>query len=418
MDYYRTLKLDREPFSNSPDPGLFFNSRQHLEALQQLEISIRLKRGLSVITGDVGTGKTTLSRQLIQKISYDPGLEYFLILDPGFSSTREFLRSILALFTGSPPDPADDTALKEQIKACLFSRGVDRNTTTILLIDEGQKLPVFCLEVLRELLNYETNDHKLLQIIIFAQKEFEQTIQALDNFNDRIDFRYTLSPLGFFETRQLIRFRLEKSGGHTSPVPPVFSFLAFAAIFRYSRGYPRKIINLCHHVMIRMIIKNRSRAGYFFVIACAREVFAPPRPRRFRPALLAVVLLLLSGGVVLLNGGQISRLVPGILSDRGPQPPAAESSRISIQIPDTPARPLDQASRNLRPAPVLASSAGTPTPGLSQAEASAAPGSAPPAAQALSSTEPAPAAAPASDTPSPDPAATLASANVSAPPAL
>ena len=98
MDYYKTLNLEREPFSNSPDPGLFYNSKQHLEALQKLEIAIRLKRGLNILTGDVGTGKTTLIRQLIRKIDHDKKIKYFLILDPGFATTVDFLSCILSHF--------------------------------------------------------------------------------------------------------------------------------------------------------------------------------------------------------------------------------------------------------------------------------------------------------------------------------
>lgn len=100
MNYYRGLHLEKEPFSNSPDPGLFFSSKQHLEALQHLEISIRLKRGLAVVTGDVGTGKTTISRQLITRISGDPKLGYFLLLDPGFATVNDFLGYLVTLLTG------------------------------------------------------------------------------------------------------------------------------------------------------------------------------------------------------------------------------------------------------------------------------------------------------------------------------
>jgi len=103
MEYYRTFHLEREPFSNSPDPGLFFNSKQHLHALQQLEIAIRLKRGLNVVTGDVGTGKTTISRQLIQKISTDPAIQYALVLDPGYEDPAQFLNAVIKYFTGKLP---------------------------------------------------------------------------------------------------------------------------------------------------------------------------------------------------------------------------------------------------------------------------------------------------------------------------
>ena len=335
MDYYRTLHLEREPFSNSPDPGLFFNSRQHLEALQKLEISIRLRRGLNIVTGDVGTGKTTLSRQLIQSISHDPGLRYFLILDPGFSTTRDFLSCMTGLFTGPVPDGAEEAGLKEEIKKYLFAQGVDHSITTVLLIDEGQKLPVFCLEILRELLNYETNDHKLLQIVIFAQKEFDRTLLSLDNFNDRINFRYTLSPLGFFETKELIKFRLEKSSAQPVETPPFFSFFAYIAVYRYTRGFPRKIINLCHHIMIRLIIQNRKRADYGFVRACAKEVFLSGRPWKLRLALSALVcLMFMAGGAYMFKLFQTYGLTPDLWKAK---PPAAEQPVVRAEIPAPPA---------------------------------------------------------------------------------
>jgi len=90
MDYYKILDFQKEPFSNTSDPRLFYHSRQHLEILQKLEISIRLKRGLNLVMGDVGTGKTTLSRQLIRKIQDDETMEYHLILDPGLTLQRNF----------------------------------------------------------------------------------------------------------------------------------------------------------------------------------------------------------------------------------------------------------------------------------------------------------------------------------------
>ncbi|MBI9089049.1 MAG: AAA family ATPase [Desulfobacterium sp.] len=296
MEYYRILNLEQEPFSNSPDPGLFFNSKQHLEALQMLEISIRLKRGLSVVTGNVGTGKTTISRQLVKRISDDPELNYFLVLDPGFKTVNDFLGYLLNLFTGENPLPEEDeNSTKERIKNVLFTQGVDKKITTVLIIDEGQKLPVFCLEALRELLNYETNDQKLLQIIIFAQMEFDDAVAGLDNFKDRINFRYSLGPLTFRETRGMIQYRLERSG-----VPgtkgTIFSSLAYLAVYRFTKGYPRKIVNLCHHIILALIIQNKSRAGWFLVRACGLKVFPKKRVSSgFKPVFPVVLILILTG---------------------------------------------------------------------------------------------------------------------------
>ncbi len=273
MDYYRILNLEQEPFSNSPDPELFFNSKQHLEALQMLEISIRLKRGLNVVTGNVGTGKTTISRQLVKRISDDPELNYFLVLDPGFKTVADFLGYLLNLFTGETAlAKEDENSIKERIKNYLFTQGVDRKLTTVLIIDEGQKLPVFCLEALRELLNYETNAHKLLQIVIFAQKELDGIIAGLDNFKDRINFSYSLGPLNFHETREMIQYRLDRAAAPGTK-GGIFSSLAYLSVYRFTQGYPRKIVKLCHHIILDLIIQNRSMAGWFFVRHCGFKVF-------------------------------------------------------------------------------------------------------------------------------------------------
>jgi len=355
MEYYRSLHLEKEPFSNSPDPGLFFNSRQHRDALQKLEISIRLRRGLNVITGDVGTGKTTVCRQLIRKIAHDDTIRYFLILDPGFSSAREFLACILEHFTGKAPEKEENSSeiqLKEKIKTYLFSKGVDEDTTTVLMIDEGQKLPQFCLETLRELLNYETNNKKLLQIIIFAQKEFDPMIAGMENFVDRINFRYAFSPLGFRETKALIEYRIEQSaqpGAFAEKRLPRFSFPAFWAVYRLTRGFPRKIINLCHHVVLAMIIRNKSTAGYFFVHSCAKEVF----PGRRRPAISFVSLAFCVGilGAAAYFKADLARIIPWSVNQAA-QITAAKNNTAAVMppLPEINLKPVSQEEKQVTPA--------------------------------------------------------------------
>lgn len=298
MGYYSALNLIREPFSNSPDPSLFYHSNQHLEALQQLEISIRLRRGLSVVTGDVGTGKTTLSRQLIQMLASDTGVNTSVVLDPGYDRVENFLAYILQLFTGDDRHGSrDENWLKEAIKNYLFTQGADRKKLTVLIVDEGQKLTQPCIEALRELLNYETNEHKLLQIVIFAQNEFKSVIEPLENFRDRINFSYELHPLNFKNTRGLICYRIEQSS-EPGKQPPLFSFGACLAIYRSSGGYPRKIVRLCHHVILGLIVQNKRQAGYFMVRSCARKVFNKPgNSSRLVPATIAAGALLAVAGV-------------------------------------------------------------------------------------------------------------------------
>ena len=281
MDYFGLLNLNKEPFSNSPDPDFFFHSRQHTDCLQKLELSLLLRRGLNVIIGDVGTGKTTLCRQLIRRFSRKKEMETHLILDPFFNDSNEFLTTVAKLFSGKKPaQGANDWQLKEYIKQYLFRHGVDQEKTPILIIDEGQKTPAFCLEILREFLNYETNDRKLLQIVIFAQKEFEGTIRKYPNFADRINLYHLLKPLSFRDTRQMIKFRLEKSSG-THDRLDLFTLPGLFVVYRTTGGYPRKIINLCHQCILAMIIQNRRKVGYFLARSSARRVFAS-KPQNFK----------------------------------------------------------------------------------------------------------------------------------------
>jgi len=286
MDYFSILNLKQEPFSNSPDPDFFFHSREHQECLQKLELSILLRRGLNVIIGDVGTGKTTLCRQLIRRFAKREEITTHLILDPLFVDAHELLNAVGKMIMGPGARLAsNDWQIKEQIKQFLFKSGVKEDKTTVLIIDEGQKIPVFCLEILREFLNYETNEFKLLQIIIFAQKEFENTIKKYANFADRINLYHYLKPLNFRDTRMMIKFRLEKSKEPNKKID-IFSYPALLKIYRVTEGYPRKIINLCHHCILAMIVQNRSKVSAALVRSCIKRAF-PKEPRRWKGAIAA-----------------------------------------------------------------------------------------------------------------------------------
>ena len=300
MEYFKILNFDREPFSNSPDPEVFFQSRQHVGCLQKLELSIRMRRGLNVVIGDIGTGKTTLCRQLIRTTADDEKIEPHLILDPNFSSDSEFLHTVASMFIGQKPEATEsDWQLKELIKQYLFNRGVDEQKIVLLIIDEGQKIPEFCMEILREFLNYETNDFKLLQIVIFAQKEFSAKVQAHKNFADRINLYHILNPLSFQETRAMVRFRLDMASADGMG-SALFSLPAYWVVYRATRGYPRKIINLCHRITLTMIIQNCNRAGFWLALSCVKRVF-PAQVKRRRlvrtGALVAVLVLLLFLGL-------------------------------------------------------------------------------------------------------------------------
>jgi general secretion pathway protein A len=258
MEYFELLHLKKEPFSSSPDPEFFYRSRSHEECLQKLEIAIRLRRGLNIVFGDVGTGKTTLSRILIQTFDEEKDrFLFYLILDPSFGSELEFLMALIRIFGLKPPEDPSPFNCKNIIQSYLFKRGVEEERIISLIIDEGQKLSRESIEILRELLNYETNECKLIQLVVFGQMELMEKLRGYRNLMDRVNMVYVLRPLSLEETRSMIKFRLSKAG--MEPQRILFTEKAVRLIHKYSKGYPRKVITLCHHALLSTIIKQKDQ---------------------------------------------------------------------------------------------------------------------------------------------------------------
>lgn len=253
MSYYSAIGLQTEPFSTSPDPDFLYHSTNHVTALKRLEIAIRLRRGLCLILGDVGTGKTTLLRALLQAFKNEEEFIFHMILDPGYKSELQFLASLMKNFgiTSSSKSTPD---FKEALEKYLFQKGATEDKTIILLIDEGQKITLENLEVLRTLLNYETNEHKLLQLVIMAQVELLPRIKTIHNFMDRIALKYTINPLNEIETKEMIEFRLKQAGYHRPG--SLFTDEAVKLIYQQTQGYPRKISMLCHNALEAIVIKD------------------------------------------------------------------------------------------------------------------------------------------------------------------
>jgi general secretion pathway protein A len=256
VSYYKVLGLQKEPFSTSPDPAFFFESMEHKTALTNILIEIRLKRGLSVILGDVGTGKTTLSRKLFQMFGNRENIDFFMILDPTYETEFLFLMSLVKTF-GLELKVKDPTILdlREEIKRFLFQKGVNEKKTVVLLIDEVQKLNSMSLEVLRILLNYETNEFKLLQLVLLGQMEFLPRLVETRNLVDRVSLKYTLGPLNEEETRQMIEFRIARAGYQSGE--KLFSDKAYREIHKYTKGYPRRISMLCHKALKNIVMENK-----------------------------------------------------------------------------------------------------------------------------------------------------------------
>ena len=257
MSYYKILGLEEEPFSTSPDPDFFYQSQEHKAALMRLMIEIRLRRGLSLILGDVGTGKTTLSRKFFQILKEREDIIFHMILDPTYESEDIFLDSLIRTFkielNTSYPNILD---YKEGIREYLFKKGVEENKTIVLLIDEAHKLNPLSLEVLRVLLNYETNEYKLLQLVLLAQLELLPRIREIRNLMDRISLKYILNPFDEKETKEMIDFRIQQAGYNGGI--PLFDEEAITEIYHHTQGYPRRIAMICHNALKSLVAENKT----------------------------------------------------------------------------------------------------------------------------------------------------------------
>ncbi len=301
MEYFNLLEFNKEPFSNSPEPEFLFLSPQHNSCLQRLELAVRLRRGLNIVIGAVGTGKTTLCRRLIQQLAGSvaddtPPVETFLLLDPAVAGRAAFVRTVaMVLGVGALQDGEDEWQIKEKIKNFLFEKGVREEKNIVLIIDEGQKIPDDCLEILREFLNYETNSFKLLQIVIFAQPEFSKNLAARTNLLDRVNHIHYLRPLSFFQTKAMVEHRISVASMDPSR-PPLFTLAGMMAVYLSTHGYPRRIVSLCHQTLLMMIIRGKNKAGWFLVRGSVNKMRT--KTARLGWAALGILLVAFAAGAV------------------------------------------------------------------------------------------------------------------------
>jgi general secretion pathway protein A len=234
-DYFR---FREEPFSITPDPRFLYLTAQHRDALDHLLYGIRQRKGFICLTGEVGTGKTTLCRALLKQL--DPTCHTALILNPVLTQTQ-LLRAIVEEF-GIQADACDRLGYLSVLNEFLLkvnSAGRD----AVLIIDEAQDMSVAGLEQVRLLSNLETESQKLLQIVLVGQPELREKLAqpALRQLAQRITVRYHLDPLGREDTEAYLYHRLSVALGDGGEWTVVFDPGAVREIYRYSGGTPRLI---------------------------------------------------------------------------------------------------------------------------------------------------------------------------------
>jgi len=232
------------PFNITPDPRFLFFSDKHREAFNHVLFGIRERKGFIQITGEVGAGKTTVCRAILSELG--PSCKTALILNPLITATQ-MMRTIL-LELGLEPRRLDRSAYLEILNRFLLEQA-EAGNDVVLLIDEAQDLEPELLEQVRLLSNLETDQRKLLQIVLIGQPELREKLdqRGLRQLRQRITVRYHLKPLDRFETERYIHHRLRVAGADGRPS---FSPWAIRRVHRYAQGVPRLINAVCDKALL------------------------------------------------------------------------------------------------------------------------------------------------------------------------
>jgi len=272
LDYFG---FQREPFNITPDTSFLFLSRRHKEALAALRYGIDQRKGFIALTGEIGCGKTTICRVLLNTIDRQK-TRIALILNPQLSDL-ELLQSINAEF-GLPDQSTSKRELMEALNKFLLDEYA-KGHNAALLIDESQRLSAQALEQVRLISNLETETAKLIQIALIGQPELEDMLNLpeLEQLNQRITVRCHIDPLNQEEIEEYIKHRLEVAQAKS---PPLFHKRALRKIFEQTRGVPRRVNVLCDRIMLVTFVAEAAEVSEETVIQAIKEVRGSERPRR------------------------------------------------------------------------------------------------------------------------------------------
>jgi general secretion pathway protein A len=321
--YKEYFRLTESPFSIAPDPRFLFMSERHCDAMAHLMYGVKGEGGIVLLTGEVGTGKTTLCRSLIELLP--DGIDVAFVLNPKMNAV-ELLQTICEEFhidvaQGAPGIKTYIDALNARL---LANHALGRRA--ILIVDEAQNLSAEVLEQLRLLTNLETNTRKLLQIFLIGQPEL-QTMLALPEMrqvSQRVVARFVLNHLDASEVSTYVAHRLRIAGSS----PLIFPVTLMNEIFRASGGVPRLINLICDRALLVTYAQSKEQVSLPILRHAIREVM-PPKQQRISPrAVVAVLAVLLAVAAIFIY----TRLDSASFS--------LKSTRLARMLPSTPEVPV------------------------------------------------------------------------------
>jgi len=246
LEYWNFKKL---PFENVPDPEFMYYSHEHVEALARLLYAVKWRKGLALLTGDIGSGKTLLSRVFIQQLP-EKDFEIGLITNPSLEPL-DFLKE--ALYQMGLNFRTDSKAELLGILSTRLFENAKKNKSTLIIIDEAQLIPAETLEEIRLLLNFQFNNKFLITFVLMGQPEMKDYIRQCKQLDQRIAIRFHLSPLNADETPKYIAYRMKKAGLTNG----IFTPDSIEEIHNYSGGVPRKKNNVCDLALL--IASNKKQ---------------------------------------------------------------------------------------------------------------------------------------------------------------
>ena len=267
MNYLDFYQLSQEPFSNAPVSRFYYSSAQHAQALMRLMHAAEQMKGLAVLLGDIGTGKTTLARRMLDSLPEDE-YEAALLVIVHSGITAQWLLRRIALQLGVENPAEEKLSLLSQLYQRLV-RIYEAGKKAVVLIDEAQMLGTReIMEEFRGLLNLEVPERKLLSFVFFGLPELEESLKLDPPLAQRVALKYRLDPLSEEATDAYVRHRLRLAGSQRVPFTPG----AIAAVHRYSRGTPRLINTLCDNGLFEAFLARTADVDEGLVARIAREL--------------------------------------------------------------------------------------------------------------------------------------------------